>query len=116
MELELEQTNSAIIVSVKNGIQIDSAMRLRDFTLSAATTHSPRAVLMNFAAVNYIDSVGLGTLLSIYKTVKNKNMGFALFAIPKEIESLFELTQLNKIIPILKDREAALAHAGEANP
>jgi anti-sigma B factor antagonist len=57
--------------------------------------------LLDFSNVNYIDSSGLGVLVSMEKRSKEKNGKVVLRGLSGEVKKIFELTRLTKIFEIL---------------
>jgi anti-sigma B factor antagonist len=68
-----------------------------------------RIVLINLAEVDFVDSSGLGALLSCLRTMNNKDGQLKLFAMTKRVQALFELVRMNRIFAIYNTREEALA-------
>lgn len=56
--------------------------------------------IFNFSECNFIDSTGLGALVSIYKKCAEKGGSIKLKSLNPEVEKLFKLTRLDKIFEI----------------
>ncbi|OOM80294.1 anti-sigma-B factor antagonist [Clostridium puniceum] len=56
--------------------------------------------IFNFSECNFIDSTGLGALVSIYKKCVEKGGSIKLKALNPEVEKLFKLTRLDKVFEI----------------
>jgi anti-sigma B factor antagonist len=54
----------------------------------------------NFSQCNFIDSTGLGALVSIYKKCTEKGGSVKLKSLKPEVEKLFKLTRLDKVFEI----------------
>jgi anti-sigma B factor antagonist len=66
-------------------------------------------VLADFSKVDYIDSTGIGFLISIYTSVLKVNNGrFALANLNRRVREVLELTRLAEVMPIYSSQEAAL--------
>ena len=66
-------------------------------------------VLADFSDVEYIDSTGIGFLISLYTSVLKMDGGdFALASIGRRVRDVLELTRLASIIPIYASEAAAL--------
>jgi anti-sigma B factor antagonist len=63
------------------------------------------SVLVNCSQVTFMDSSGLGSLISALKSTRNAGKEFYLCAINRQISMLFGLTDTLKIFQIYPDRE-----------
>ena len=56
--------------------------------------------VFDFSQCNFIDSTGLGALVSIYKKCNEKGGSVKLKSLKPEVEKLFKLTRLDKVFEI----------------
>lgn len=56
--------------------------------------------IFNFSECEFIDSTGLGALVSIYKKCVEKNGSVSLKSLNPSVEKLFKLTRLDKVFEI----------------
>jgi anti-sigma B factor antagonist len=68
--------------------------------------HSPKIVL-NLREVNFIDSGGLGTLVSLYTTARNANGAMKLARLSQRVGDLLQITKLLTIFEVFDDEEEA---------
>jgi anti-sigma B factor antagonist len=66
-------------------------------------------LLLNFSAVNYLDSTGLGELVSGYRQVKSKSGELKLLNVNKKISDLLQITKLYAVFDIHNNEAQALA-------
>ena len=66
-------------------------------------------VLIDMSRLGFVDSSGLGALLSCLRTMNNKNGQLKLFAMAKPVQALFELVRMHRIFSIYNSREETLA-------
>ena len=59
-----------------------------------------RNFIFNFSECNFIDSTGLGALVSIYKKCVEKGGSIKLKTLKPDVEKLFKLTRLDKVFEI----------------
>jgi anti-sigma B factor antagonist len=78
---------------------------LRD-TVKKLLAQSPKVVL-NLREVNYIDSGGLGTLVSLYTSARNAGGAVKLASLSRRVGDLLQLTKLVTIFEVFDDEEAA---------
>jgi anti-sigma B factor antagonist len=65
-------------------------------------------ILLNLAGVEYIDSSGLGTLVSSLATVRRANGDMKLLNLTDKVDDLMEVTRLYTVFDIADDENAAL--------
>ncbi len=83
----------------------EESASLRD-TVKKLLTQSPKLV-MNLREVNYIDSGGLGTLVSLYTTARNGGGAVKLASLSRSVGDLLQLTKLHTIFEVFEDTDAA---------
>ncbi|MDX2206176.1 MAG: STAS domain-containing protein [Gemmatimonadales bacterium] len=68
-----------------------------------------RKLLLDFTPTAYIDSSGLGALVSINKKVREVGGSLRLAGLNEDLRSLFELTKLDSLFAISETAAEALA-------
>ena len=68
-----------------------------------------RRILLNLGDVNYLDSAGLGALISSYTTVKRESGQLKLMNLTKRIEDLLAITKLITVFDTYDNEKEALA-------
>lgn len=67
-----------------------------------------KALIVDYSKIDFIDSSGLGTLVSLLKMMNGKGE-MTLCALNPGIRNMFTLTRMDRIFRICPDRAAALA-------
>jgi len=80
---------------------------LRDLMVGLLA-ESNRHFVLNLANVEYIDSSGLGQLITIWSSVRNKGGHMTVLNPTKRVQRLFEITRLNKVFEILENETEAI--------
>lgn len=65
-------------------------------------------IIFNFKEVKYVDSAGLGCLISILKELKNNDKKLLLCDLNENIKRVFYLTRLDNIFDIFENKEVIL--------
>jgi anti-sigma B factor antagonist len=68
-----------------------------------------KKIVMNLAAINYIDSTGLGELVSAYRLVKSQGGELKLMNLNKKVSDLLQITRLYAVFDIHNDEAQAVA-------
>lgn len=66
--------------------------------------------VINFYGVNYIGSIGIGTILSIYRNFISFGGKLCFIKVSPDIKKIFQITQLDTILPIFDEIEYARAY------
>ena len=80
---------------------------LREALKSMASRGDTR-ILLNLAGVNYIDSSGLGTLVSGYTTQVSRDGEMKLLHLTERVHDLMQITKLLTVFEVYKDEAAAV--------
>ena len=77
----------------------------------APLIQAERKVILDLSGVNFIDSAGLGALLSVMRSLGERGGDFRMCSVSKPVHVLFELVRLHKVLDIYATRTEALAAA-----
>jgi anti-sigma B factor antagonist len=109
MNLNLETINGFNVLIIKEErIDAHNSAELKDYLLKMIENGKIR-ILIQLGDVRFIDSSGLGALLSGNKQIALKSGKLALINIQKQVLSMFELTRLNRVFEIYADLNEALS-------
>ncbi|TFG43796.1 MAG: anti-sigma factor antagonist [Gemmatimonadales bacterium] len=97
-----------LIVEVEGQLIVGNRQELKA-TIQQALDNGERKLLVDFAKTGYIDSSGLGALVSISKKVREQGGELRLSGLNEDLRSLFELTKLDTLFAIADDSAQALA-------
>ena len=115
MALIVKQRNvSDIVVLDLTGRLWILDLPLRDLVNAILSTGKQNFVL-NLAEVDYMDSSGLGQLISIWTSIRHKNGYMTLLNPSKRIQRLFEITHLNTVFEICHQEPDAVQKARRAS-
>lgn len=70
---------------------------------------SGKKIILNLADVNYIDSSGIGELVSTYTTVTNGGGQLILLNLTRKIHELLQITKLLTVFQVFDNEQSALA-------
>jgi anti-sigma B factor antagonist len=93
---------SGQIVLGEGSVQLRDAIR---GLIGKGTKH----ILLNMGNVDYIDSSGLGELVSAFTTAKNQHAEVKLLKLTRKVQGLLQLTKLYTVFDIYDDDASALA-------
>src|SRR6202048_2419584 len=67
-----------------------------------------KKIVLNLADVNYIDSSGIGELVSAFTTAKNQGGELKLLNLTKKVHDLLQITKLYTVFDVKEDETAAV--------
>jgi anti-sigma B factor antagonist len=110
MQLEIRERNigKVAILEIFGRITIgEGSVQLRE-AVSRLRDSGQNKIILNLGGVSYIDSSGIGELVSSYTTTKNTGGRLKLLNLPKKIKDLLMITKLLTVFEIYEDEPAAL--------
>jgi anti-sigma B factor antagonist len=99
--------SGVLIVEVEGQLIVGNRQELKA-TIQQALDNGERKLLVDFAKTGYIDSSGLGALVSISKKVREQGGELRLSGLNEDLRSLFELTKLDTLFAIADSSAQAL--------
>jgi anti-sigma B factor antagonist len=103
MKLTLEKINSYNVILIQEErIDAHNSEELKDYILHLIEQKEVN-IIVQLENVRFIDSSGLGALLSGYKNAAAKSGKLALASCKPQVLSMFELTRLNRVFEIYTD-------------
>lgn len=79
---------------------------LFEFQTASRQEHS-KPVMIDIAGVPYMDSAGLGSVISVFASCQRTNRGFAITGVSDRIRTLFEVTHVDGLLPCFDTPQAA---------
>jgi anti-sigma B factor antagonist len=86
----------------------DGSALLRDL-IREKLNGGHKKILLNLAAISYLDSTGLGELVSGYRLVKSQGGELKLLNLNKKVSDLLQITKLYTVFDIHNDETQATA-------
>ncbi|MFN8286490.1 MAG: STAS domain-containing protein [Chitinophagales bacterium] len=68
-----------------------------------------KKVLFNLAEMKFINSTGLGMLMTALSKTRNAGGELALCCLPEQMKKLLQITKLESLFPVQADEAAAIA-------
>lgn len=107
MKLETRQIKGFVIFDLDGDFDsrtaADAKEEIREMILSGSSN-----VIINLESVSYIDSAGLGTLVSALKTAKEKGGNVWLAGMTAQVKMVVELTRLHHVFTVFDSVDEAL--------
>jgi anti-sigma B factor antagonist len=103
MKLNLEKINGCSVLFIQEErIDAHNSGELKEY-IQHLIEQGENTIVVQLEHVRFIDSSGLGALLSGYKHTAAKSGKLALSNVQPQVLSMFELTRLNRVFEIYSD-------------
>jgi len=105
---QTKDASGVAVVQVEGQLIVGNRQELKEL-VQAALDAGERRILIDFSRTGYIDSSGLGALVSISKKIREAGGELRLSGLNEDLRSLFELTKLDTLFAIAETPQQALA-------
>ena len=103
-----KEAGGVVVVAVDGQLIVGNRQELKQQILDALEA-GDRRFLIDFTRTGYIDSSGLGVLVSLSKKIRDQGGDLRLAGLNEDLKTLFELTKLDTLFAISDTPEEALA-------
>ncbi len=100
------------VVDIKGDITANSESVLMDAYGKAA--EGTRAVILNFSGLEYMNSGGIGLLVTLLVRANRQRQRLLAFGLTAHYREIFEVTRLDEAVSIYDSEQDALVAAGAA--
>ena len=108
IKLTTRQVGDVNVVDVAGRITLgEGSSALRD-TLRDLIAKNQKRILLNLGEVSYIDSSGIGELVSGFTTVTNSGGQLKLLGLTKRVQDLLQITKLYTVFDVHEDEVHAI--------
>ena len=107
MSFNISQEDDVTVVEVTGQLIVGNRQELKEAVLKELEDDA-RKFLVDFSDTAYIDSSGLGVLVSLSKKIREKGGELRLSNLNEDVRTLFELTKLDTLFRIAESRSEAL--------
>ncbi len=112
MEIEQRPSGDVIILDLRGKLTIGSGDELLKDKIHSLIQQGHKNLLLNLAAVPYVDSAGLGAIVSSYTTVSREGGSLKLLGLTSRIEDLLSITKLLTVFDTYESESDAVASFG----
>jgi anti-sigma B factor antagonist len=108
MKASTRQIDGITIVDLSGRITLgEGSVILRD-TVKDLLGKGQKKILLNLGDVSYIDSSGIGELVSAFTSVRNQGGELKLLHLTKKVHDLLQITKLYTVFDVKDDEAAAI--------
>ena len=98
LNYDINEEKDLIKISLDGDLDAYSSDEFKEAVLKKVS--SSKDILINAKKLNFTDSTGLGSLISIYNTTKEQDKNISIEEIKPNVKQIFEITELSKLFNI----------------
>lgn len=106
LDLRVQHFDNRAVVHVGGEVDLDTCPQLRD-ALAALVDQGIYQVVVDLERVTFLDSSGIGVLVSAYRRIREHGGSLGLFAPSEKVRRVLELTRVTTLLPICTELEEA---------
>jgi anti-sigma B factor antagonist len=103
------QLGGLVIVDVSGRLQAGESTRMLHAVIKELAGAGHKNVLLNLGDTSYVDSAGIGEMVSACTHLRNLGGDMRLFSPQPRVAHLFEITKVNYLFAIFADEQTAVA-------
>jgi len=108
MTITTREVSHVTIVDITGRITLgEETGKLRD-TIRQLISEGKKKIVLNLALVDYIDSSGVGELVSSFTTVRNSGGELKLLSLTKKVQDILNVTKLYTVFDVKEDEFTAV--------
>lgn len=108
LKLDSRDVDGVTVVNCQGRIVFgEESSHLRDYLKQILA--SSRKLILNFSAVTYIDSGGLGTLVGVYSSARSAGADIKLTGLGQRLRDVLQITKLVTVFEVYDNEQQAIA-------
>lgn len=110
MAFKVEKQDSVTVISVDGQLVVSNRQEFKQLVLDEVADGA-RIVIIDFSRTSYVDSSGLGALVSLGKRLRESGAELRLAGLNEDMVALFELTRLDSLFRLYSSSSEARSGA-----
>jgi len=108
MKASVRQVEDVIVVDLSGRIKLGEGSSTLRETVKDLLAKGHKKILLNLGDISYIDSSGIGELVSAFTSVRNQGGELKLLNLTKKVHDLLQITKLYTVFDVKDDETAAV--------
>ena len=108
LSLKTRKFEDVSVLDLSGKLTIGEPVLLLRENLRSSVNDGERKFILNLGDVSYIDSSGLGELVSSYTTIRNKGGDVKLLKLTNKTKDLLQMTKLLTVFDVYEDEGKAI--------
>ena len=112
LEVDLEMIGKVLVVRLSGELDDHTADYVRERVSRAIERNHVKNLVLNFQAVTFMDSSGIGVVLGRYRQIKQRDGKMIICAVPPVIKRLFSMSGIFKLVEFVDTEAEAVEKIG----
>jgi len=108
MEISQREKDKVVVLDIQGEIDLYNAPEIKD-TIQNLIEQQKYSIIINLEKVSYIDSSGIGALISSLSNLKKYQGSLKIINVFASVKKVFELTKLTSFFEIYDSEDEALS-------
>lgn len=108
MKASVRQVEGVIVVDLSGRIKLGEGSSVLRETVKDLLSKGHKKILLNLGDISYIDSSGIGELVSAFTSVRNQGGELKLLNLTRKVHDLLQITKLYTVFDVKDDEAAAI--------
>jgi anti-sigma B factor antagonist len=109
MKISRREEGAITVIEPKGKITIGEGDVLLREEITKLLGEEKKSLVLDLGGISYMDSAGVGELVSVYTSVKNRGGELKLSCLTKKIKDLLQITQLMTIFDTYETTQEAVS-------
>jgi anti-sigma B factor antagonist len=109
MKASTRQIQDVTIVDLSGQIKLGEGGSILRETVKDLLAKGHKKILLNLGEITYIDSAGIGELISAFTSTRNQGGELKLLHLTKKVHDVLQITKLYTVFDVRDDEVQALA-------
>jgi len=106
-EILSERSGNCFVIRLSGILDRRLSTLMREEVARASLTDDARGILINLADVQRMDSMGIGMLVSAFRSSQSRSLDFAVVGLTDRSSEILRITGLDKVLPIYVTEDEA---------
>ncbi len=106
------ESGSVTVVEVSGRITLGEGSAVLRTMIHDLLAKGQKRIILNLGDVNYIDSSGIGELVSAFTSVKKQGGELKLLHLTRKVHDLLQITKLYTVFDVYSDEQTAIRSFG----
>ena len=110
LEASVRHQPAVAIIDMQGDIDAFGEQELNQ-AYSEGETSDPKTIILNFSAVDYINSTGIALIVGLLARARKSHRRLLVYGLSEHFQEIFQITRLADFMTVFQDEESALTSA-----
>lgn len=101
--ITVDKRENGLSVSIVGQFEYEISEQFLEMVKAKLVNGNVKNIIIDLSRVNYINSIGIGTIVTAYKLLKDKGKEMVISNPQDNVLKVIKLTKINEIIPVLSE-------------